>query len=381
MLKFVEGDFFNYEADIRINTVNCVGVMGAGVALLFKNKFPEMFKDYSNACSKGIVKAGEPHVWVENDMFSKLTIINFPTKLHWRNPSKYEYIEKGLVWLKKYLSDKEKSTITIPALGCGHGGLDWAIVKDMITKYLENLQTTIYVFSPASSSNSGLDGELIETLKCKNIKILKPHDNLFPQHLKGRSASEIYYKGDIELLKKKNISIIVTSKPNEREQNALYSFINELPNSNFVFLLSYNNSFEIDILKQILLKGFKAVIVIPFGILQLKVRKDLEEYWSEKDVLVLSLTAPNQTWRSYESIKALKLRIKMSNIVLINSLQYENLEKFENDFKSIDSKKFYINYWPNQLEFFNNISADRIGLNPTTKRPNTSKVINSLNIV
>lgn len=380
MLKFVEGDFFNYEADIRINTVNCVGVMGAGVALLFKNKFPEMFKDYSNACSKGIVKVGEPHVWFENDMFSKLTIINFPTKIHWKNPSKYEYLEKGLVWLKKYLSDKENSTITIPALGCGHGGLDWAIVKDMITKYLGNLKANIYVFSPASSSNNGFTNELIETLKYKNIEVLKPHDDLFPKPLKGRSSSEIYYKGDIELLKKKNISIIVTSKSNEREKNALYSFINELPKKDFVFLLSYNNSFEIDILKQVLLKGFKAVVVIPFGILQLKVRKDLEEYWNEKDVLVLSLTAPNQKWRSYESIKALKFRLKMSNIVLINSLHYEKLVTFENDFKSIHSQKFYLNYWTNQLDFFNKISADRIGLDPITKRPNTIKVINSLNI-
>ena len=132
MLKYVKGDFFDYEADIRINTVNCVGVMGAGVALLFKNKYPEMFKDYSNACLKGEVKVGEPHVWVEDDMFSKLTIINLPTKIHWRNPSKYEYIEKGLEWLKNYLLDKENSTITVPALGCGHGGLDWAIIKDMI---------------------------------------------------------------------------------------------------------------------------------------------------------------------------------------------------------------------------------------------------------
>jgi len=74
MIKFVKGDFFDYEADIRINTVNCVGVMGAGVALLFKNKFPDMFKDYSNACSKGIVIPGKPHVWLDNDMFKKTTI-------------------------------------------------------------------------------------------------------------------------------------------------------------------------------------------------------------------------------------------------------------------------------------------------------------------
>lgn len=381
MLKFVEGDFFDYEAGIRLNTVNCVGVMGAGVALLFKNKFPKMFKDYSNACSRGIVKPGKPHVWYENDLFSKTTIINFPTKIHWKNPSKYEYIEKGLVWLKKYLSDKENSTITIPALGCGHGGLDWEIVKSMIVKYLGDLKTNILVFSPASSANNKLSNELNETLKKNSIKILKPNDSLYPKHLKGRSSSEIYYQGNIELLNKKNISVIVTSKPDEREKNALYSFINELPNKDFVFLLGYNNSFEIDILKDILLKGFKAIVVIPYGMLQLKIRKDIQSYWNDTNVAVLSLSFPRQTWKSYESVKALKFRLKISNLVLINSLHYEKLKNFENDFKSMNICKFYLNYWNNQIEFFDRISASRIGLNPKTKRPNASSVINSLNAV
>lgn len=381
MLKFVQGDFFDYEADIRINTVNCVGVMGAGVALLFKNKYPKMFNDYSNACLKGEVKIGKPHVWVEDDMFSKLTIINLPTKNHWRNPSKYEYIDKGLEWLKNYLLDKENSTITIPALGCGHGGLDWAIVKDMIDKYLSDLNTIIYVFTPESSTKTGIDQELLKKIKDKNIKMLEPHNDLYPKYLKGRSASVIYYKGDIELLKKKNISLIVTPKPNDREKNAINSLIDELPIKDFVFLLNYNSSFEIDILKRILLRGFMAIIIIPYGILQLKIRKDLKEYWNERNILVLSLTKPNQTWKSYESIKTLRLRLKISNIVLINSLHYEKLKNFVNDFKSIDSKKFYLNYWTDQLEFFNNISADSIGLNPTTKRPNTTKLMNSLNMI
>ena len=162
MIKFVKGNFFDYEADIRINTVNCVGVMGAGVALLFKNKFPDMFKDYSNACLKGSVKPGVPHIWMGNDMFKITTIINFPTKKHWKNPSEYEFIEKGLVWLKEFLADKENSTITIPALGCGHGGLDWDIVKGMIVKYLGELNTNILLFEPASSTNNELTKELAE---------------------------------------------------------------------------------------------------------------------------------------------------------------------------------------------------------------------------
>ncbi|MCK4662035.1 MAG: macro domain-containing protein [Bacteroidales bacterium] len=381
MIKFVKGDFFDYEADIRINTVNCVGVMGAGVALLFKNKFPEMFKDYSNACSKGIVETGKPHVWSENDMFLKSTIINFPTKNHWKNPSEYEYIEKGLIWLKNYLFDKESSTITMPALGCGHGGLDWEIVKKMIVKYLGDLENNILVFEPASSTNNKLTKELIETFEKENIKILKPNDALYPEHLKGRSSSEIYYQGNVELLNKKNISVIVTSKPDEREKKALYLFIDELPNKDFVFLLSYNNSFEIDILKNILIKGFKAIIIIPYGILQLKIRKDLQPYWNNTNVTVLSLSQPMQTWKSYESVKALKFRLKISDLVLINSLHYEKLKNFESDFKSMNNYKFYLNYWNRQIDFFNRISASKIGVNPKTKRPNTTNLINSLSVL
>ncbi|MCD4664023.1 MAG: macro domain-containing protein [Bacteroidales bacterium] len=378
MIKVVKGDFFDYEADIRVNTVNCVGVMGAGVALLFKKRFPDMFNDYLNACSKRIVKPGKPHVWFGNDIFSKTTIINFPTKDHWKDPSEYEYIEKGLLWLREYLSDKENSTITMPALGCGHGGLDWDIVKNMAIKYLGDLKTNVLLFEPASSTSNQLTKELIAFFEKENIKILKPNDALYPEHLKGRSSIEIYYKGNIELLNKKNISIIATSKPDEREKKALYSFIDELPIKDFIFLLSYNNSYEIDILKDILIKGFKAIIVIPYGILQLKIRKDIQLYWNSDNVTVLSLSQPMQTWKSYESVKALKFRLKISNLVLINSLHYEKLKSFENDFKSIDNRIFYINYWNNEIDFFNRISASRVGVNPKTKRPNTTNVISSL---
>jgi O-acetyl-ADP-ribose deacetylase (regulator of RNase III) len=150
MIKFVGGDFFDYHADIRINTVNCVGVMGAGVALQFKDKYPKMYDEYVKACNSESIKIGHPQVWQDNSAFSndRTIIINFPTKNHWKNPSKYEYIEEGLEWLKGFLKDKPGLTITVPALGCGHGGLDWAIVKGMISTYLQDIPMTIfYIYS------------------------------------------------------------------------------------------------------------------------------------------------------------------------------------------------------------------------------------------
>jgi len=174
MIKFVGGDFFDYDADIRINTVNCVGVMGAGVALLFKNKYPNMFDEYFRACERNEVEPGKPYVWEENNMFSKCTIINFPTKIHWKNPSEYEYVEKGLVWLRQYLLERNNSTVTLPALGCGHGGLEWDKVKEMIIKYLSEVNSKIFVFEPSSSTTTYISEEINEKLKEQKILRLLP---------------------------------------------------------------------------------------------------------------------------------------------------------------------------------------------------------------
>ena len=156
MLKFTSGNMFDIPADIRINTVNCVGVMGIGVALEFKKRFPKMFKAYKRECENKNIKPGKPHVWRDCYGFGHITIINFPTKIHWRNLSKYRYIEKGLIWLAKFLKDYEdygEVKVTLPALGCGHGGLDWNKVKLLIKKYLGELEVIIYVFEPSDSRN------------------------------------------------------------------------------------------------------------------------------------------------------------------------------------------------------------------------------------
>ena len=157
MITLTNGNMFDNPADIRINTVNCVGVMGAGVALEFKNKYPEMFKDYKKACTANKIRPGKPHVWSNNNFCDdeNVVIVNFPTKDHWRKPSEYQYIEDGLNWLHNFLKKEGNVTITIPALGCGHGGLDWAIVKNMIKEKLVDLKANILVFEPADSHSLG----------------------------------------------------------------------------------------------------------------------------------------------------------------------------------------------------------------------------------
>ncbi|WP_313758847.1 macro domain-containing protein [Tissierella sp.] len=378
MLEFVSGNIFDYNADIRVNTVNCVGVMGAGVALMFKNRYPDMFIDYVDACKRNEVKPGKPHVWEHSDLISQCTIINFPTKVHWKNPSEYEYINKGLTWLRQFLLNKGNSTVTLPALGCGHGGLKWEIVKKMIIKYLGDLDAKILVFEPSSSTNSFNNKAYDAELEKRGIHKLLPHDEFYPSKLIGRSALEIYYKGNIELLRSKSVAIVVNRKSTDREKNALSLVINELPTSDFVFILGLSNSYETELAKVILSKGFRVVISIPYGILQLKVRKDLEMYWDYQKIIVLSTTSPTQTWKSYESFKSLQFRLKLADITLINNLEIQSIAQYENDIKKADNKVFYVNYWDTEVDFFNRLPAQRIGINSKTGKPNVLPLLYSL---
>lgn len=147
-LHFTTGNMFEFPADIRINTVNCVGVMGAGVALAFKRLHPLMFAEYQRKCGAGLIRPGRLHIWQTPD---GERIVNFPTKRHWRDNSRYEDIEAGLIALRTFLADQGPTHVTLPALGCGHGRLNWKVVAAMIAKHLQGLQAQITVFQPSHS--------------------------------------------------------------------------------------------------------------------------------------------------------------------------------------------------------------------------------------
>jgi len=143
MVTFTSGDMFSVAADARVNTVNCVGVMGAGVALAFRQRYPAMFRDYAAACSRGEVRPGKLHVWSDGD----IEVLNMPTKRHYRNPSTYEDVEAGLVALREYLGSR-KMRVTLPAPGCGCGGLDWKRVSGLVEIHLGDIEAEILAFSP-----------------------------------------------------------------------------------------------------------------------------------------------------------------------------------------------------------------------------------------
>lgn len=151
MIKHVQGNILNAQAESLVNTVNCVGVMGKGIALQFKKAFPENFKAYKSACQCGEVKPGSMFVFDTGQELPRY-IINFPTKRHWRDKSRYEDIEAGLQALVKEITAWNISSIAVPPLGSGLGGLDWAKIKPMIERAFSDLPNVqIQLFEPAGS--------------------------------------------------------------------------------------------------------------------------------------------------------------------------------------------------------------------------------------
>lgn len=376
MIEFVKGNFFDYDADIRVNTVNCVGVMGAGAALQFKNKFPKMFDDYVRECKLGKIQIGTPHVWIDQDFFNvSPIIINFPTKNHWRNPSQYEYIEKGLEWLRNYLIQNPGKTITLPALGCGHGGLEWSRVKLMIIDYLDLVNNKILVFEPESSIVSDMSSNEINELKEHNIVKISPNDPNYPENLTGKVAFDIYFKGNIALLNQPLFSIVVNSKATDRERGAILGCIDAMStNSDFVCLMSYSSSFEIDLIKKIAEKNIKLIVLVPYGILNIKIRKDIQAIWDSNNMSIASISKPKQSWSVGESIKVLKFRLKSSNVVLITNQDLQFFSKIEKEFLESQSTFFYLNYWNEKLAFFEKIHAKQIGRDKVSHMPNMAPV-------
>ena len=131
MIEYTSGNILDTDAEALVNPVNCVGVMGAGLALQFKHRFPGNFKLYKKACDEGKVALGRMFVTK-----GAKTIINFPTKQHWKDSSRYESIQSGMSALNREISERGISSIAIPALGCGLGGLEWGRVKDIMLAWL-----------------------------------------------------------------------------------------------------------------------------------------------------------------------------------------------------------------------------------------------------
>ncbi|WP_211825331.1 type II toxin-antitoxin system antitoxin DNA ADP-ribosyl glycohydrolase DarG [Kistimonas asteriae] len=149
MIKKASGNLLSANVEALVNTVNCVGYMGKGIALQFKKKFPHNYDAYHKACKAGEVVPGKMNVFETGGMINPRYIINFPTKRHWRNPSRMEDVESGLVALIDVIKQYGIRSIAIPPLGCGLGGLDWNEIKPRIEQAFSELtDVEVYLYEP-----------------------------------------------------------------------------------------------------------------------------------------------------------------------------------------------------------------------------------------
>lgn len=167
MIRYAKGNLLDADTEAIVNTVNTVGVMGKGIALQFKMRFPNNYKTYLEACKKGKLRLGEVLLVREGDLLNQKIIINFPTKGHWKAPSRYEYIAEGLESLKQTIQQYAIKSIAIPPLGCGNGGLDWNIVRPMIVSELEDLEAEIIIYEPNEQIKKLLQKESV----AKDVKL------------------------------------------------------------------------------------------------------------------------------------------------------------------------------------------------------------------
>ncbi|WP_233219180.1 type II toxin-antitoxin system antitoxin DNA ADP-ribosyl glycohydrolase DarG [Adhaeribacter arboris] len=162
-MKYIKGNLLEAETKALVNTVNTVGVMGKGIALQFKERFPMNFKIYADACKKGEMQVGKMLVVKENTFNDEKIIINFPTKIEWFKKSQYSFIEDGLKDLVKVINEYKIQSIAIPPLGCGNGGLKWEKVKLLMDKYLGHLSNVnIQIFEPNDAVKEILQKEEVK---------------------------------------------------------------------------------------------------------------------------------------------------------------------------------------------------------------------------
>jgi O-acetyl-ADP-ribose deacetylase (regulator of RNase III) len=157
-VKVVTGDLFESDAQTLVNTVNCVGVMGKGVALGFRRRFPDMYDDYLARCERGEVRLGRPY------LFRRLVppwILNFPTKDHWRSVARLSDIVRGLEYLETHYKEWGIESMAVPPLGCGEGQLEWRVVGPTLYRHLARLDMPVTLFAPWGTPGDQLADEFL----------------------------------------------------------------------------------------------------------------------------------------------------------------------------------------------------------------------------
>jgi len=158
-MKILIGDILKSKAQTLVNTVNCVGIMGKGIALEFKKRFPDMFKDYTKRCERKKIRIGQPYVYKS---LLGAQIVNFPTKEHWKSVSKVNDIERGLDFLLAHYKEWGITSMAIPPLGCGNGQLEWKVVGPLIYSRAKQMDIPVEMYAPYGTSPAELTTAFLE---------------------------------------------------------------------------------------------------------------------------------------------------------------------------------------------------------------------------
>lgn len=215
MIEYRRGDILNEHTEAIVNTVNCVGIMGRGIAAQFKKVYPQNFKLYATACKREEVQPGRMFVVTVSQLTNPKYIINFPTKRHWKGKSRIEDIVLGLESLANEVVALELKSIAIPPLGCGLGGLDWSEVKPLIQKFAENLpDVECIIFEPSGAPEAdamkssavpakmtagraaliGLMDRYLKGLMDTSISLLEIHKLMYFMQVRGENLRLKYSK-------------------------------------------------------------------------------------------------------------------------------------------------------------------------------------------
>ncbi|MCX7626578.1 MAG: macro domain-containing protein [Candidatus Sumerlaeaceae bacterium] len=158
MIKVLIGNLFDSQAQTLVNTLNCVGVMGKGVALECKKRFPDMYKDYLLRCARGEVQLGRPYLYQRTVL---PWILNFPTKHHWRQVANLKAIEQGLEYLRQHIRQWGITSLAVPPLGCGEGQLEWRIVGPTLYRHLATLAIPVELYAPYGTPHEELQASFL----------------------------------------------------------------------------------------------------------------------------------------------------------------------------------------------------------------------------
>ena len=161
MLHYTDTTVFNVNAQVIVNTVNCVGVMGNGLALECRLRYPEMFADYAARCRRGDMRIGEPYLYWYSDTFG---ILNFPCKDHWQFPSRVEWVRQGLAGFLALPRREQLTSIAFPPLGCDLGRLEWRDVRPVMEQALGELPYPVYICADREPCATGIEGRMVALL-------------------------------------------------------------------------------------------------------------------------------------------------------------------------------------------------------------------------